>query len=88
MQLVEQGKLDLDAAAAKIVPDIAKAEGAGGLRRRSGSRARAAPKREITLRHLLTHTAGFGYDLWSQDIAKYMDGQEDPRHHQPARTQR
>ena len=27
----------------------------------------------ITLRHLLTHTAGFGYDIWSPEIGKYME---------------
>ena len=30
-----------------------------------------APKRPITLRHLLTHTAGFSYSLWNTDIGKY-----------------
>ena len=31
------------------------------------------PKRDITLRHLLTHTAGFGYEIWSADIVKYQE---------------
>ena len=35
-------------------------------------------KRDITLRHLLTHTAGFGYDIWSPEIAKYMEAMEVP----------
>jgi methyl acetate hydrolase len=26
-----------------------------------------------TAGHLLTHTAGFGYDIWSPEIAKYME---------------
>jgi methyl acetate hydrolase len=29
-----------------------------------------APRREITLRHLLTHTAGFSYEFWNGDIQK------------------
>ena len=31
-----------------------------------------APKRPITLRHLLTHTAGFGYEIWDPAIAQYQ----------------
>ena len=27
----------------------------------------------MTLRHLLTHTAGFGYDIWSADLARYAE---------------
>src|SRR5262249_20785772 len=30
------------------------------------------PRRPITLTHLLTHTAGFSYDLWNPDIGRYM----------------
>ncbi len=45
------------------------------------------PKRDITLRHLLTHTAGFGYDIWSPEIGKYMEAMEVPDIG-PARTRR
>ena len=55
MQLVEQGKLDLDAPAAKVVPDIATIEVLEGFDASGQPRTRPA-KRAITLRHLLTHT--------------------------------
>ena len=31
------------------------------------------PTRDITLRHLLTHTAGFGYDIWNAEIARFQE---------------
>ena len=76
MQLVEQGKLDLDAPAARIVPDIAAAQVLEGFDA-SGPRTRA-PRRQITLRHLLTHTAGFGYEIWSQEVAAYQAAKNIP----------
>jgi CubicO group peptidase (beta-lactamase class C family) len=35
-------------------------------------------QRDITLRHLLTHTAGFAYDIWKPEIGKYMEVMEVP----------
>lgn len=72
MQLVERGKLQLDTPASAIVPDLAKAQVLTGFEA-SGKPQYRAPKRAITLRHLLTHTAGFSYEMWSADILKYQD---------------
>jgi len=71
MQLVERGKLALDAPAGQLVPDLAKAQVLDGFD--AGGRPRLrAPKRPITLRHLLTHTAGYAYEIWREEIAKYQ----------------
>jgi CubicO group peptidase (beta-lactamase class C family) len=70
MQLVERGKLALDAPAAEIVPEIGKKEVLVSIGADGAIRTRP-PARPVTLRHLLTHTSGLGYDTWNADIARY-----------------
>src|SRR5438105_8178627 len=70
MQLVERGKLSLEQPASEVVPEIAAAKVLEGFDAAGKPRLRA-PKRPITLEHLLTHTAGFGYDLWDSAIGEY-----------------
>ncbi len=72
MQLVEQGKLSLDRPATDVVPELAKAQVLDGFDGAGKPRLRA-PKRAITLKHLLTHTAGYGYEIWRPEIARYQE---------------
>jgi CubicO group peptidase (beta-lactamase class C family) len=72
MQLVEQGKLSLDEPIGKILPDLANPQVLEGFDAGGEPKLRAA-KKPITLRHLMTHTAGFAYDMWNGDIGKYME---------------
>ena len=71
MQLVEQGKLSLEQNAAEILPATRRREGAGRVRRRR--HAAVSPRQAADhLRHLLTHTAGYGYEHWNADMRRYV----------------
>ncbi|ACE99023.1 serine hydrolase domain-containing protein [Rhodopseudomonas palustris] len=72
MQLVEQGKLSLDEPIGKVLPDLAEPLVLDGFDADGTPKTRPA-KSPITLRQLLTHTAGFCYDMWNADMVKYME---------------
>src|SRR3954463_5754773 len=72
MQLVEQGKLSLDEPVGKLLPDLAVPQVLEGFDANGEPKLRAA-KKPITLRHLMTHTAGFAYDMWNGDMVQYLE---------------
>lgn len=72
MQLVEQGKLSLDAPIGKVLPDLATPQVLEGFDANGEPKLRPA-KNPITLRHLMTHTAGFAYDMWNGDMVRYLE---------------
>ncbi|MDJ0435451.1 serine hydrolase domain-containing protein [Rhodococcus qingshengii] len=65
LQCVEEGLLDLDAPAATYVPDIGELKVLDGFDA-GGNPVLQEPKRDITTRMLLLHTAGFGYDFFNE----------------------
>ncbi|MGY3237091.1 methyl acetate hydrolase [Bradyrhizobium sp. USDA 4472] len=72
MQLVEQGKLSLDAPIGSLLPDLANPQVLEGFDAKGEPKLRPA-KSAITLRQLMTHTAGFAYNVWNGDCAQYLE---------------
>ena len=65
LQCVEEGLLDLDAPAATYIPEIGELKVLDGFDA-GGNPVLREPKRDITTRMLLLHTAGFGYDFFNE----------------------
>jgi methyl acetate hydrolase len=69
LQLVEDGTLDLDAPAKTYVREIGTLQVLEGFDAAGQPKLRA-PKRDITTRMLLLHTAGFGYDFFNEQYLR------------------
>jgi methyl acetate hydrolase len=72
MQLVEQGRLSLEGPIGTLLPDLAAPQVLEGFDANGEPKLRPA-RNPITLRHLMTHTAGFCYDMWNGDMVKYLE---------------
>jgi len=72
MQQVEQGKLSLDAPIAGVLPQLRDLKVLEGFD--AGGKPKLRPARvPVTLRHLLTHSSGFVYDMWNADMSRYLE---------------
>ena len=69
LQCVERGLLALDDPIDGILPGFAEYQVLAGFGE-DGAPLLRAPSRRITLRHLLTHTSGLGYDFTDSDLLR------------------
>lgn len=77
LQLVEEGKLDLDAPAKQYAPDIGTLQVIEGFDDAGEPRLRP-PASDVTTRQLLTHSAGFGYDFFNAHYNRLAEEKGQP----------
>jgi methyl acetate hydrolase len=69
LQLIEQRRLDLDAEVSSLLPEFAKLQVLEGFD--DDQPILRAPKRQATVRQLLTHSSGLSYHFTNAKLAKY-----------------
>ena len=77
MQLIEQGRMGLDQDSGSLVPGLADLQVLEGFADDGSPRLRPA-RGPVTIRHLLTHTAGFTYDFLNARTGLYMKAMNVP----------
>jgi methyl acetate hydrolase len=71
MQLIESGRLGLEQPIGEVLPFAREVKVLEGFDDAGKPRVRA-PARAVTVRHLLTHTSGYGYDIFNADLGRYV----------------
>ena len=77
LQLVENGLIHLHEPINKVLPEIDFLSVLDGYDD-DGNPILRKSESPITLHHLLTHTAGFTYDMWNEDIVRYASEKQIP----------
>ena len=70
MQLVDQGKATLDEPVSKHLPQLANLQVVSGYDA-AGKAILKPASRPVTLRLLMSHTSGFAYDTWDENMFRY-----------------
>ena len=71
MQLIEQGRMDLDDPAEKYLPQLAKPSVFESFDAATGAYKLRPATKSITVRHLFTHTSGLGYAFTSPTVRDF-----------------
>jgi CubicO group peptidase (beta-lactamase class C family) len=67
LQLIEQGKLSLDDPISKYIPDFKNMEVLDVYDEETATFSTVPSKKQVTIRHLLTHTSGIYYGLFENE---------------------
>ncbi len=78
MQLVEQGRVDLDAPAGTYIDELAKPAVVLVGFDDDGQPITRPAVGDVTLRNLLTHTSGYVYDIWNGEMGKWYEATGTP----------
>ncbi|KAL1954649.1 hypothetical protein VTO42DRAFT_843 [Malbranchea cinnamomea] len=78
LQCVERGLLNLDDPVESLLPELANLDILYGFDENTGAPLLKKAKNKITMRHLLTHSSGLGYDMMHPDLIRWrkFHGQE------------
>ncbi|QKZ17607.1 serine hydrolase domain-containing protein [Streptomyces chartreusis] len=72
LQLVERDQLSLDDPLGGLIPQLAEPKVLEGFDTNGRPRLRPAAT-AVTLRNLLSHTAGYAYHFWNADVKRYQE---------------
>jgi CubicO group peptidase (beta-lactamase class C family) len=73
LQLIESGRVKLDEPAATYLPELAKVQVLEEFDPATKKAKLRPPKTPPTVRQLLTHTSGFGYDFFDVRLHEYVE---------------
>ena len=71
-QLIEKDILSLNTKLKEFFPEVAEKEILKGFKE-NGDPILSKPTNDITIGNLLTHTSGFAYEIWNENIAKLVE---------------
>ena len=71
MQLVEAGRIQLEQPIEELLSFTRNVQVLEGFDDAGKPRLRAS-QQAVTVRHLLTHTSGYGYDIFNADLGRYV----------------
>lgn len=73
MQLVDEGKLRLETPVSQHIAALANPQVLVGIDAESKKLRLRPASKAVTVKHLLTHTAGFGYEFWDPLLREAVD---------------